>query len=171
MLRAGLLLFATLCCIAAAAQPAYKWVDERGGVHYGEKPPANVRAAPVDTQPYGVESGDTECHTIRCQGERLEADKRRQAEQEEREARLQAVTPQAPAVRGMDFNTYIRLERGMSEGELLQRAGPPDYAALDSSIYGVKKSFYYYPTAANPYTTIVTMAGGRILNLERVKKF
>ncbi|HWQ38434.1 MAG TPA: hypothetical protein VNM24_07455 [Burkholderiales bacterium] len=34
-------------------------------------------------------------------------------------------------VRGMAFDVYIRLEIGMSEAELLQRAGPPDYESTD----------------------------------------
>jgi len=42
----------------AAASGVYKWVDEQGRVHYGEKPPARVQAqemqlktAPVDDMP------------------------------------------------------------------------------------------------------------------------
>jgi len=58
----------------------------------------------------------------------------------------------------------------MTEGELLLRAGGPDHQSLDS-IYGdIMKTFYYLPTAANPYTTVVTLRGGRIVNIERIKK-
>jgi len=74
-------------------------------------------------------------------------------------------------VRGMDFETFIRLQRGMSEGEFLSRAGPPDYVALDGVRHEVVKSFYYYPTATDPFTTVVTVRGGRIDNLERTKKY
>ena len=70
----------------------------------------------------------------------------------------------------MDFDTYIRLQRGMTEGELLSRAGPPDYVALDSARREIVKSFYYYPTSSDPFTTIVTLRGGRIDNIERTKK-
>ena len=173
MYRLSTLLLGMALCGVSAAQTVYKWVDEKGGVHYGEKPPANVRAKPVDTQPYGVEAGEGECHTIICQGQKADADKRRQAEQDARDARARAAAPPSPpATRGMEFDAYIRLQRGMSEGELLLRAGPPDYEALDNSLFGgVKKSFYYYPTPANPYTTIVTIRGGRIADLERIRKF
>jgi hypothetical protein len=77
----------------------------------------------------------------------------------------------AQPVRGMDFDTYIRLQRGMTEGELLSRAGPPDYVALDAVRREVAKSFYYYPTATDPFTTVVTVRGGRIDNIERTKKY
>ena len=169
----ALIVMLALAGAAGAQQRAYKWTDEKGGVHYGEKPPPNVRATPVDTQPYGVEAGDAQCHTIACQGEKLEADRRSQAARDAADARVEARTQaQPPAARGMDFNVFIRLQAGMSEGELLLRAGPPDYEAFDNSRYGgVKKSLYYYPTTSNPYTTIVTVRAGRIANLERVKKF
>ena len=80
-----------------------------------------------------------------------------------------AVAQPAPQVRGMDFDTYIRLNRGMSEGELLLRAGPPDYAAVDD-LAGIVKSFYYYPTMSDPFMTVVTLRGGRVDHIERTKK-
>ena len=33
------------------------------------------------------------------------------------------------------------------------------------------KTYYYFPTSANPYTTVVTLRGGRIYDLDRIKKF
>lgn len=80
-----------------------------------------------------------------------------------------ALAQTAPQVRGMDFDTYIRLDRGMSEGELLLRAGPPDYAAVDN-LAGIVKSFYYYPTLSDPFMTVVTLRGGRVDHIERTKK-
>lgn len=49
--RAGLC--ALLCAAygAAAAQGVYKWTDERGQVHYGDKPPAGASAQPIDIDP------------------------------------------------------------------------------------------------------------------------
>ena len=82
-----------------------------------------------------------------------------------------APLPAAEPVRGMGFDTYIRLDRGMSEGELVQRAGRPDSVGFDSAFDGLVKWYYYFPTAADPFTTIVTVRGGRIANLERTKKF
>ena len=80
-----------------------------------------------------------------------------------------AAAQPAPQVRGMDFDTYIRLSRGMSEGDLLLRAGPPDYAAVDD-LAGIVKSFYYYPTMSDPFMTVVTLRGGRVDHIERTKK-
>lgn len=80
-----------------------------------------------------------------------------------------ALAQPAPQPRGMDFDTYIRLNRGMTEGELVLRAGPPDYAAVEN-LAGIVKSFYYYPTAGDPFLTVVTLRGGRIDQIERTKK-
>ena len=82
---------------------------------------------------------------------------------------IPAFAQTAPPVRGMDFDTYIRLDRGMTEGELVMRAGPPDYAALEN-LAGIVKSFYYYPTASDPFLTVVTLRGGRIDHIERTRK-
>jgi hypothetical protein len=93
-----------------------------------------------------------------------------------------------PATRGMDFDVYIRLRKGMTEGELLERAGAPDHQTVEGYVGSkevvrqseqvtvntadsVVKSFYYFPTSANPYTTVVTTTGGRITDLKRERKF
>jgi len=34
----------------------------------------------------------------------------------------------------------------------------------------IVKSYYYYPTVANPFITTVTLRGGRIVGTERVPK-
>src|SRR5688500_3499703 len=109
-----------LVLLAIVAVPAlaqtYRWVDENGVTNYGPKPPAGRPAQPVDTQPR---------NTIDTAP----------VPKVEREPRREAVAPQpgppAVAVRGMPFDTYIRLQRGMSEGELLTRAGTPDYISLE----------------------------------------
>lgn len=104
--------------------------------------------------------------------------------------------------RGMPFEVYIRLRTGMSEAELLQRAGAPDYTTVEGTktrgeaivqetvvidpVTGkplpqagvsrserseIIKTWYYLLTLADPYTTRVTLTGGRITHLERIKKF
>ena len=87
---------------------------------------------------------------------------------------LMLVTP--PAVhsadeppRGMAFEVYIRLELGMTEGELLLRAGKPDERSNDNVREGLK-TYYYFPTLANPHLTTVTLRSGRIINIERSRK-
>ncbi len=73
------------------------------------------------------------------------------------------------APRGMAFEVYIRLEHGMTEGELVLRAGKPDHQALDNIREGLK-SYYYFPTLANPFLTTVTLRSGRIENIDRLRK-
>lgn len=160
----GVLLF-----LAAGAGPAgetYKWVDERGVTNYGEKPPANRRATPVDTQPRGtIETGGQS-------GPALEVERRRVADEPHRsQPATPAPVPSGAAARGMDFDIFIRLQRGMTEGELLLRAGRPDYESLENIRHDIVKTFYYFPTVSNPFTTVVTLRGGRIHELDRIKKF
>ncbi len=80
-----------------------------------------------------------------------------------------AVGAAEPEPRGMAFDVYIRLEHGMTEGELVLRAGKPDHHAVDNLREGLK-SYYYFPTAANPFLTTVSLRSGRIVNIERVRK-
>lgn len=112
-----------------------------------------------------------------------------------------AAFPAEPA-RGMAFDVYIRLKAGMTEAELLQRAGPPDYesdggwvtrsqiivqgsrvidpatgrsapqrSATRNELTLPVKTWYYLPTLSDPFTTAVTLTGGRISHLDRQKKF
>jgi hypothetical protein len=158
--------FSILCAAFAAGGPlaaqTYKWVDERGVTNYGAKPPANRPAQLVDTQPGGtLESGA-------LQQKKYEAEMR---------STTAAPPPPAPApvasevpVRGMSFDTYIRLQRGMTEGELILRAGRPDHESVENFRHDVVKSLYYYPTGAHPFITVVTLRGGRIAGIERTRK-
>lgn len=161
MLRQIALGTALMFIIPLPAAQTYKWVDERGVTHYGEKPPAGGRAVVVDTQPGGT----------------LESGALRQAKPDSAPPKTEVhvvVTPApvpAPApVRGMDFSIFVQLQTGMSEGELVLRAGKPDQESIENFRHNVVKSFYYYPTVANPYITLITLSGGRITNIERTKK-
>lgn len=162
----GLIILAT-AGVCAAAQ-TYKWVDDKGITNYGEKPPENVRAVPIDTEPPGV---------IETRGEvQLETKTERRKQPERRPVQVIPVPApptyaRAAPVRGMAFDVFIRLERGMTEGELLVRAGPPDHETLESFWDYPAKTYYYYPTLSDPYTTVVRLHGGRISHLERIKKF
>lgn len=144
------------------AAQTYKWVDERGVTNYGEKPPANRPAKAVEMQPGGIiESGSLQ----------QKKDEAQLLQRAQAPAVLQPAPAPGPApVRGMDFDTFIRLQTGMSEGELIQRAGKPDFESVENFRHNVVKSLYYYPTTSNPYITTVTLNGGRITNIERVKK-
>ena len=147
------------------ASDTYKWVDEKGVTNYGEKAPESRPAKPVSTQPSAViETGGQF-------SQKAESERRRPVESAQQPQIAAASPPAVMPVRGMDFDVYIRLQRGMTEGELLLRAGRPDHESLDGFGVGVVKSYYYFPTTSNPYTTVVTRRGGRIFALDRIKKF
>jgi hypothetical protein len=151
------LLLALAAGTAFAAQ-TYKWVDEKGVTTYGEKPPPGRAATAVDTTPSGGVDG------LVPRQERSDAPR-----QARPEPAPQPVAAPAPVVRGMSFETFVRLQRGMTEGELLGRAGKPDYAVVEN--FDITKTYYYLPTVADPFTTVVTLRGGRIQDLDRIKKF
>ena len=151
---------------ACFAAETYKWVDEKGVVNYGEKPPGERPSRAVDTSPRGtIETGD-------LYDQRAELEKRRQVESAHAPQIVAApvVVPALPSVRGLDFDTFIRLQRGMTEGELLVRAGRPDHESVDN-LQDYDRTLYYFPTVANPYTTVVKLRSGRIASLDRVKRF
>ena len=161
-----------LALILAAASgwgaETYRWVDERGIVNYGEKPPADRASRPVNTEPSGIiETGGQYSRKVDPDKGLAAGELRQQIIA----VPVAAPIPAAAGIRGMDFNTYIRLQRGMTEGELLLRAGRPDHESVENFRHDIVKTFYYLPTAADPYTTAVILRGGRIFNVERIKRF
>ena len=166
----SLLLLALLAGTASASAQVYRWVDDKGRVTYSNSvPPPGVKSTVVDADAKAVApSPDTlECYTLRCQGERME---QRIARREELDNRLAAERAAAtpPPPRGLDFRNYLSLYRGMSEGELLTVAGAPDF--ISSDVFADKR-YTYFPTPANPFTTTVSVIGGRVNHIERVRKF
>jgi hypothetical protein len=159
--------FAIVLVLASAAVPAaeaYRWVDEKGVVNYGEKPPPNRAAKPVNTELTGdIGTGDPQ-----------KTEPQRRSDESSRPqviaVPVPVPAPPGPAVRGMEFDAYIRLQTGMSEGELLVRAGRPDYEAIEN-LADYDRTYYYFPTVANPFTTMVRLRSGRIVSLDRVKQF
>jgi len=169
IMRTALFIALLLAATGAAAQ-IYRWVDEKGTVHYSNSaPPQGVKATVFDRDakagPPSPES--TECYTVRCQGERLE---QRLARQTELDTRLAAERAAAapPRPRGLDFRTYISLQRGMSEGEFISIAGAPDLLTHEG---WSGRSYIYLPTPGDPFTTTVVIGAGRIRGIERVRKF
>ena len=82
------------------------------------------------------------------------------------DAERAAVTPRPP--KGLDFRKYVTLYRGMSEGEFITVAGEPDLLLWDS---GPVKTYTYFPTPGDPFTTTVVLRSGRVAEIERVRKF
>lgn len=166
------------CAAFPAAAEVYKWVDSEGKVHYGDTPPAKGAARRIELPSIGTEIGNAGSPAAEKGNAGAPA---AQAPQEPVAA--------APApVRGMAFDAYILLRTGMTEGELLQRAGPPDYESSDGTVGSTVVSgrrrgrvetfnnlelrkFYYYPTQSDPFTTVVTLTGGLISDLQRTRKF
>ncbi|HEX6692278.1 MAG TPA: DUF4124 domain-containing protein [Burkholderiales bacterium] len=168
-MRTAVLILCLAFASLAQAQ-VYRWVDAKGTVHYSsEKPPAGVEAKVLNIDAKaGPASPDTlDCYTLRCQGERLEQRLARREEMLAQDAALRAAA--APKRwNGLDFRNYIRISRGMTEGEMLGIAGPPDLAVRDDwSI----RTYTYMPTVSDPFTTTISIVSGRVSGLERVRKF
>jgi Domain of unknown function (DUF4124) len=164
------LLAILLAFAGSVSAQIYRWVDEKGTVHYSNStPPNGVKATVFDREAKaGPPSPETaECYTLRCQGERLE---QRLARQNELDTRLAAERAAAapPRPRGLDFRSYISLSRGMSEGELITIAGTPDL--LFSDAFAIKH-YTYLPSTVDPFTTTILVIGGRISQIDRVRKF
>lgn len=191
-MRKCLFLLMLLTIAGSAGAQVHRWVDGRGVVHYSNgTPPPGVKSTLVDiSAKEGVPSAETsECHTVRCQGERMEERLRRRDELELK--RRASAPPEPPPVRGLDFRRYVSIQRGMSEGELLTVAGQPDFVAdqgiaiaapaepvatgrnvRSSARAGLSlKTWTYLPTSADPFTTTITLVGGRVTDTERVRKF
>ena len=175
-----------------AAAEVYRWLDANGTVHYSSSPPPQgVKASvlDIDAKP-GPDSPDTaDCYSVRCQGERLEQRLARREAAEAKDAAQRAAAAPRPA-RGLEFRKFVYIQRGMTAGELLAIAGEPDMifeqgfaisapatvqtgrytrgparAALSLSTYA------YLPTLADPFTTSITLVGGRVSEIERIRKF
>jgi hypothetical protein len=186
--------FALLFLLSSVVQAqVYRWVDQKGTVHYSnEQPPAGVKATVVNIDAKtGPASPDTQdCYTVRCQGERLEQRLARREELEARDAAQRAAAAPKPA-RGLEFRKYISIQRGMSEGELLGIAGEPDLLVDNGGAWypaaravqsgrsvrsgaivgGAMRTYTYLPTSGDPFTTTITLIGGRVSELERIRKF
>ena len=176
----------------SAFAQVYRWVDAKGTVHYSNvAPPEGVKAkiVDVDVKPGAATPESKDCYTIRCQGERLEERLARREALEARAAAERAASAPRPP-HGLDFRQYVNLARGMSEAELLTVAGQPDMIvdhgiaiAAPSTVQternvrapartGLRmKNYIWLPTTADPFTTTVTVVGGRISEIERVRKF
>lgn len=75
-----------LLSFPAAAQ-VHKWVDDRGRVHYGDQPPSGRSSETLAIPTRGAEFPPTDgtCQSVRCQYERMRADRLRDEEDRRRE--------------------------------------------------------------------------------------
>lgn len=187
-----LVFLALLASAATASAQIYRWTDADGRVNFSNKaPPQGVKSTIVDPDArVGLPSAEsTECYTIRCQGERMEERQRkRQTEAERMAAERAAAAPKQ--YRGLEFRKYLSIQRGMSEGELLGIAGEPDMKADQGIAISAPvtiqlgpnhvgpgraglsmKTYTYMPVPGDPFTTTIRLVGGRVDEIERVRKF
>ena len=167
------------------AAEVYKWVDENGGTHYGEHPPANASAIYVDVRPNLAEG----------------LKKQDSAGKIEQPVPAPPVAVAPATVHGLPFDIFIQIQRGMSEAEVLLRAGTPDQEATEGTQEHtvaiastaksitpqtgqtvrntivksntsnlVLKTYYYLPTIADPFITIITFRGGWVNDIQRIRK-
>lgn len=186
-----LLLLLLLGMPPAACAGVYKWTDTNGQVFYGDTPPAVQAHFPELRVPSGVDLSG--CAPGACvspgSGQQIMPD-------------AAVSRHQFARSRGMPFGVFIRLQRGMTEGELLLRSGPPDHVSREglnatqwsivqrgvltdpetgrnvpqrtvtnSQSMQIVKTYYYFPTSADPWLTTVTLVGGHIANMDRQKRF
>jgi hypothetical protein len=192
MTSRALVLLALLLAGGAAHAQIYRWVDQNGRVHYtNEKPPKNVAATVVDPDAKEVAPAPpgSECYTIRCQGERMEERQRKREAEDERAYAERAAAAPKP-YRGLEFRKYVSIQRGMTEGELLSIAGQADFVSdqgaaiaapttvqVDRNLSVAARpglrmvTWTYMPTPADPFTTTITLVGGRVSEIERIRKF
>lgn len=192
-----LILLVLATAAGTASAQIYRWTDANGRINFSNTPPPpGAKAVVVDPDARKVPPGpeSTECYTIRCQGERMEERTRKRESEEARMAAERAAVERTAAVpkqpRGLEFRKYISIQRGMTEGELLGIAGEPDLKTdqggaftapstvqvdrnfSTAAIQGRRTTVYtYLPTPADPFTTTITLIGGRVSELDRARKF
>ena len=140
----ALISFALLLTFQLAHAEIYKWVDEKGTVHFTEDP-----ATIPERHKEKVESRATEEDSMtmeekirarrqyerelndRKRTEKNEAELRRLGEQPKRiqkrkeEAKETSDTPSAPSPGYIPFEKFKYITKGMAEAEVLGRLGPP----------------------------------------------
>jgi hypothetical protein len=152
----------------------FRSVDENGTPTFSQVPPSGRASRPVDLKPLSgsIDSVKPAVPQVPVMPQRAPA--------------APAASPPLPPVdagperaagtggsvgaRGLPFDTYRLIRRGMSEGELLGRAGPPDYRGNEINRGLLQESWYYLPTATDPFTTIIQLRGGRVVDTERIRK-
>jgi len=78
-----------------------------------------------------------------------------------------------PRSNGLPFDVYRRLETGMSEGQVLAIAGPPDHETIDSQNTAdgvIRKSYYYFSSGYNAFVTRIQFVNGEVRSIERTPR-
>jgi len=149
----------------------YRSVDENGTPTFTQVPPSGRASKPVDLKPLSG-SIDSVKPVVpqRPAGPAPALPSPLPSPAADAGPERAAGTGGPVGARGLPFDTYRLIRRGMSEGELLGRAGPPDYRGNEVNRGLLQESWYYLPTATDPFTTIIQLRGGRVVDTERIRK-
>lgn len=151
--------------VSGKSGEVFRSVDENGTPTFSQTRPPGRASAPVELRPLAgtIDSLKPSPATARA-GVQPRPDAALS------EPRVERPSAAAPAVRGMAFETFIRIRRGMTEGELLGRAGPPDHRGNEINRGLLQESWYYLPTPSDPFTTVIQMRGGRVVDTDRIRR-
>ena len=198
---ANLLSAVVLMTLASLRRPPWiQMGGSLGLVHYGDTPPANVRSRAVDcvspaalrrprritccsekvrrSRPSGpvdiVLPADTPGDHPAPRGMALDLVHHAAPWHERRQLLQRAGAPECESPRhGPPSAAWLRrlcrLGHRCRQGDVAARAGLRDYR-LRLRLPD-RKTFYYYPTLSNPFTTVITLAAGRIFDLQRTRQF
>lgn len=124
---------------ATAIDNVYRWVDEQGNVHFGDKPPENTKAEVIDIQPGPAISSQpvaetapvaTDAQPSRAQQQRDERATRRKEDAEQQQAlaagcaqRHQLVSQLEPSTRVMVKDIETGQVTRMDDNERLKVLG------------------------------------------------
>lgn len=143
---------------------AFRSVDEYGTVTFSQTPPAGRPSKLVELKPL---AGTVEGTRVPAAPPAAKPAARVPPEP----ARRDAEPPRGPREpRGMSLETFALIRRGMTEGEVLIRAGPPDHETFEHVHGLIQKSWFYFPTPGNPWNTIIRLRGGIVIETERVRR-
>lgn len=91
------LLLLCLCTTPLAMAGTYRWVDENGQTHFGDRPPANANSDEVKLDPASAEPDAIARQRHERMQEFLEQSEQQRAERNEREAREEALAAEQEA--------------------------------------------------------------------------
>lgn len=83
---------------------------------------------------------------------------------------LALLAPLAALAGPLDLLTFAKIQRGMSEGDLVQLTGPADQVIVDAERPVIVKSYYYFANQSEPNTTRVIVSGGTVTDIQRERK-
>ena len=158
-----------------AGSEVFRSVDDNGTPSFSQSPPTGRASAPVELKPLSgtIDTVKPVPGPVAAPGARVAPPPPPPPPPPSPAPPVAPVAERAPSAggpRGLPFETYILIRRGMSEGELLGRAGPPDYRGNEVNRGLLQESWYYLPTPSDPFTTIIQMRGGRVVDTERIRK-